>query len=66
MASQKRPIKDHGKESDTKSLKGHRVCSSESEFEELFLPGIHARKTIEETVHEPGKLKESLLKKMRK
>ena len=50
----------------TATAKGRRVCSSEKEFEELFLPGTHEKKTIEETVQEPGKLKESLLKKMRK
>jgi len=45
---------------------GKRICHSDREFEEMFLPGALEKKKIEERIREPEKLKEHFLKKIRK
>jgi hypothetical protein len=52
-------------EKDTK-ITGKKICSTDTEFEELFLPGTHEKKKMQETIKEPGKLKDHILKRMRK
>ncbi|HUH79525.1 MAG TPA: hypothetical protein VLY83_06480 [Methanoregula sp.] len=47
-------------------IRTKKVCRTDSEFEELFLPGTHEKKKIQETVREPEKLKESILKRLKK
>jgi hypothetical protein len=37
-----------------------KVCHSDKEFEELFLPGSLKKKKMQEAINEPGKLTEHL------
>ena len=45
---------------------GTRICHSDKEFEEMFLPAALEKKKIQERIREPEKLKEHFLKKIRK
>jgi hypothetical protein len=45
---------------------GKRVCHSDAEFEEMFLPGVHEKKNIQEAIREPERLKEHFLRRIRK
>ncbi|HXX55051.1 MAG TPA: hypothetical protein VEI81_03050 [Methanoregula sp.] len=42
-----------------------KMCRTDSEFEELYLPGTHEKKKIQESIREPEKLREALLRRMR-
>ncbi len=53
-------------EKETAKTTGKKICSTDTEFEELFLPGTHEKKKMQEAIKEPGKLKDHILKKMRK
>lgn len=48
------------------TIKNKKICSTDTEFEELFLPDSHEKKKMQEAINEPGKLKDHILKKMRK
>jgi hypothetical protein len=50
----------------TSKTPGKKICSTDTEFEELFLPGAHEKKTMQEAIKEPQKLKEHILKRMQK
>ena len=45
---------------------GKKICSTDTEFEELFLPGAHEKKKMQEALREPQKLKDHILKRMKK
>ena len=45
---------------------GKRLCSTDTEFEKLYLPGTHEKKKIQEVIRDPGLLKEHILKGIRK
>ncbi len=45
-----------------KEPKPKKICSSEMEFEELFLPETHRKKKLQELISEPEKLREHLKK----
>ena len=47
-------------------IKSKKICSTDIEFEELFLPGAHEKRKMQEAIKEPGKLKDHILKRMRK
>ncbi|HVN73829.1 MAG TPA: hypothetical protein VMT44_04460 [Methanoregula sp.] len=42
-----------------------KICRTDSEFEELYLPGPHEKKKIQESIREPEKLKEALLRRIK-
>ena len=42
-----------------------KICRTDSEFEELYLPGTHEKKKIQESIREPEKLKEALLRRIK-
>jgi hypothetical protein len=48
-----------------KESKGKKICHSDREFEELFLPGSHEKKKMQEAINEPGKLTEHLTENFR-
>ena len=50
---------------DTKPM-GRKICSTDTEFEELFLPDSHEKKKMQEAIREPEKLKDHILKRMRR
>jgi hypothetical protein len=43
-----------------------KICSTDTEFEELFLPGAHEKRKMQEAIREPQKLKDHILKRMQK
>ncbi len=43
-----------------KEDKPKKVCHSDKEFEELFLPGLARNKKMQQAINDPGKLKEHL------
>jgi len=45
-----------------KEPKPKKVCHSDKEFEELFLPESHEKKKLQEVINAPEKLKEHLTK----
>ena len=48
-----------------KESKGKKVCHSDREFEELYLPGSHEKRKMQEAIKEPGKLTEHLMENLR-
>ena len=48
-----------------KESKGKKICHSDREFEELFLPGSHEKKKMQEAINEPRKLTEHLTENLR-
>jgi hypothetical protein len=49
-----------------KETKPKKVCHSDKEFEELFLPRSNEKKKLQEVINEPEKLKEHLTKNIKK
>jgi hypothetical protein len=49
-----------------KETKPKKVCHSDKEFEELFLPESHEKKNLQEIINEPKKLTEHLTKDLMK
>jgi hypothetical protein len=45
-----------------KETKPKKVCHSDKEFEELFLPESHEKRKLQEIINEPKKLTEHLTK----
>lgn len=45
-----------------KETKLKKVCHSDKEFEELFLPESHEKKKLQEAINDPEKLTEHLTK----
>jgi hypothetical protein len=45
-----------------KETKPKKVCHSDKEFEELFLPDTHEKKKLQEAINQPEKLTEHLTK----
>ena len=41
-----------------------RICRTDTEFEEIFLPGTHEKKKMQEAIREPEKLKDRILKRL--
>ena len=47
---------------ENKETKPKKICHSDKEFEELFLPKSHEKKKMQEVINAPEKLKEHLTK----